>query len=761
MVKTIADGVQISDYSLLGKDAVLAVEKGLAGARWYTPPIPKDRMRDLLVRRDGPAIRDTLIWFILLAIFGACGYLLWGSWWTILPFAIYGVLYASVSDSRWHESGHGTAFKTDWMNNVLYEIASFMVLRESTLWRWSHTRHHSDTIIVGRDLEIAVQRPANLAIFFSNFINLSAIRKYIPQVILHSTGRLTAEELTFIPELERGKITVRARIYILIYAGVIAISIYFHSLLPLMYVGLPNLYGAWLTIIYGYTQHAGLAENVLDHRLNTRTVYMNALNRYLYWNMNYHLEHHMFPLVPYHALAKLHELAKPYTPPPYNGIIEAYQEILPTVFRQVKDSTYYVKRNPPAPTIQPAPSQASRMIVADNRPVLDGYIELCSSGVLEKEDVIRFDYGHQTYAMYRTVDGELFATDGICTHGNAYLSDGYLKGTTIECAKHNGRYDIRDGSPQRLPVCVGIKTYAVRERDGTIQVNLSSASGYGVTAPPTTHAFRVVSNDNVATFIKELVLEPFDGSLKLDFQPGDYLQFDIPVYPKRTLHAIDIKEPYASQWHAQQAFDHKAGNSFICRRNYSIASNPASDRLLSFNVRIALPPLGQDYPAGVGSVYLFGLKPGDKVTAVGPFGDFHIKNTRREMVYLGGGSGMAPLKSHLSSLFETQKTTRRISYWFGARSLKDLFYDDYFRDLASQYQNFTFEVALSEPLLEEKWEGSTGLIHDVLKYKYLDSHPDPTQIEYYLCGPPVMIEAATKMLSDLGIDPTQIAYDQF
>ena len=151
-----------TDYSLVGENSILAVQKGLAGAQWYASPVPKEKMRELLERRDGPAIRDTLLWFALLIFFGGCGYLLWGSWWAIIPFAIYGVLYASVSDSRWHESSHGTAFKTDWMNNALYEMASFMVLRESVHWRWSHTRHHSDTIIVGRDPEIAVQRPPNL-----------------------------------------------------------------------------------------------------------------------------------------------------------------------------------------------------------------------------------------------------------------------------------------------------------------------------------------------------------------------------------------------------------------------------------------------------------------------------------------------------------------------------------------------------------------------------------------------------------------------
>ena len=215
---------------------------------------------------------------------------------------IYGVLYASTSDSRWHESSHGTAFKTDWLNDALYEIASFMVMRESSVWRWSHTRHHSDTIIVWRDPEIAVPRPRDILGLILGFFSLKVIPKYFQNSFRHALGRLTAEEKTFIPESEYGKVFLRARICLLIYAGVFGLAIWQQSILPLMFIGLPTIYGSWLMPVYGHTQHAGLAENVLDHRLNCRTVKMNLVNRYLYWNMNFHVEHHMFPLVPYHIL---------------------------------------------------------------------------------------------------------------------------------------------------------------------------------------------------------------------------------------------------------------------------------------------------------------------------------------------------------------------------------------------------------------------------------------------------------------------------
>ena len=393
--------------------------------------------------------------------------------------------------------------------------------------------------------------------------------------------------------------------------------------------------------------------------------------------------------------------------------------------------------------------------------MVDGWVEVGSRSLLQKEDVLRFDYHQKTFALYRAADGRCYATDGLCTHGNTHLAEGLVKGTLIECAKHNGRFDIRDGSPQRLPVCVGLKTYAVRERAGMLELDLTSAGGFAVTAITPSYTFHVVSNENVATFIKELVLEPEGNSPKLDYQPGDYLQFNIPGYTERSLQAIAVRPPYAAVWQAQHVFDLKAGNPSPCRRIYSMATNPAVDRLLRFNVRLATPPRGVNCSTGVGSAFLFTLKPGDIVTAIGPFGQFHIKDTGQEMVYLGGGTGMAPLHSHLSSLLETRQSATRISYWYGARSLQELFYQGYFEELARLHSNFSFHVALSEPLPADRWTSHTGFIHDVLKREYLDRHPHPQSIQYFLCGPPAMIQAATVMLKNLGVSPLQVAYDEF
>ncbi len=751
------NNIQI-DYSLVGKNTTVAKQKGLADAKWYTSPVPKEKMRELLERRDGPAIRDTMIWFALLFIFGGAGFLLWGTWWAVIPFAIYGVLYGSVSDSRWHESSHGTAFKTDWMNNLLYELASFMVLRESVRWRWSHTRHHSDTLVVGRDPEIVVQRPADLfSLFVLNIFDINALKMYVSNVALHLTGKLTPEEMTYIPASEHQKLFLRARIYVLIYAIVFGFAIYTRSILPLMYIGLPNIYGTWLMLVYGYTQHAGLAENVLDHRLNCRTVYMNRLNRFLYWNMGYHVEHHMFPLVPYHALPKLHELVKADMPTPYNSLIEAWREIIPALIRQSKDPNFFIQRQLPSSSVTNIGGAQSNVVTR----MVDGWLEVCPVASLQNEDVLRFDFEQKTYALYRAADGQLYASDGLCTHGNAHLADGMVQGNIIECGKHNGRFDVRDGSPQRLPVCVGLKTYPARENKGQILVDLSAAGGYGVTSAAVTHTFRVVSNENVATFIKELTLEPLDGEVLPVYHPGDYLQIDIPGYPTRSLKDVEVPEPYAIIWKTQGIYNLTSANPVPARRIYSLATNPATDDVLRFNVRLATPPNGVDAPAGVGSSYIFNLKPGAIVTAIGPFGEFHPKETTREMVYLGGGTGMAPLRSHLAWLLETRQIKTKISYWYGARSQRELFYKEYFEKLAREHANFSFQVALSEPQPEDNWGSPTGFIHEVLKREYLETHPDPKSVEYFLCGPPVMIKAATEMLKTWNVPSEQISFDEF
>jgi fatty acid desaturase len=355
------------DYSLIGRDAQLAEANGFAAAEWYSCSIPRKELKELMKRSDGPALRDTATWLSCLALSAAGGVYFWGTWWAVPFFVVYGVLYGSSSDSRWHETGHGTAFKTRWMNDILYYVASFMILREPTVWRWSHTRHHTDTIIVGRDPEIAVPRPPDGLGLLLNIFALKSSYHAFRALVIHAAGRLTKEEETFIPEMERWKVYLVARIYLAIFVAVAAICFYQGSILPAMLIGLPTLYGGFMAIFFGLTQHTGLAEDVLDHRLNTRTVYMNPVFRFLYWNMNYHIEHHMFPMVPYHALPRLHELIKDDCPPAYNSTIAAYREIIPTVLRQIKDPAFFVARELPDRTKQAPYNHGSVVKIADHK----------------------------------------------------------------------------------------------------------------------------------------------------------------------------------------------------------------------------------------------------------------------------------------------------------------------------------------------------------------------------------------------------------
>ncbi|MFD2256912.1 NADH:ubiquinone reductase (Na(+)-transporting) subunit F [Luteolibacter algae] len=749
----------LQDYSLIGKNSELAVAKGLAEADWYTSPISREQLKTLLTRKDGPAIRDCIIYFGLIAAFGAAIFALWGTWWAVFPAMCYALLWASASDSRWHESSHGTAFKTDWLNNALYEVASFMVLRESIPWRWSHTRHHSDTIIVGRDPEIAVPRPPDIKAMLLKCINFQAFRRYLKNIFLHSTGRVTPEEATFIPSAEYPKVFLRARIYAAIYLTIFATAIYFGTWMPFVFVLGPNLYGAWLMAIYGWTQHAGLAENVLDHRLNCRTIRMNPINRFLYWNMNYHLEHHMFPMVPYHQHPKLHELVKDDCPAPYPSLLSAYKEIIPAVFKQIKDPGYFIRRTLPA-TARPVGTTASTAPLAiEGKLGADGWVDVCAAADLDTNDVIRFDHAEKTYAIYHTAEGKFHATDGICTHGNTHLAGGLVKGSIVECPKHNGRFDITNGEAVRPPACVALATYPVEIRDGRINLLPESADSFA----RKTRRFKIKSNRYVSTFIKELVLEPEAPEDFPTYLPGQYMRLDIPAYGEISFADFEIPEPFSSVWKQQGLYENRANNSIRCRRNYSLATAPGHEPgLLKFNVRIATPPRGQDCNAGVGSSFVHNLKAGDTVTAIGPFGDFLIKDTQREMIYVGGGAGMAPLRSHIIHLLETLGTDRNISFWYGARSACEIFYEEEFREIEKRFPNFTLHIALSEPQESDDWKGPTGFIHEHLRKTYLALHPRPESAEYYLCGPPVMLQATKHMLTqDFSVCAADIAYDEF
>jgi fatty acid desaturase len=336
------------DYSLLGLDAQRAVDTGLSAAAWYHSDVPRSDMKALMQRSDGPALRDTAILFGCMILFATVGIALWPSWWSVPFWLVYGVLYGSAMDSRWHECGHGTAFRTPWMNNALYQVACFCIVRNPVTWRWSHTRHHTDTIIVGRDPEIAVMRPPAFLRLIANFFGLYDAYSGWSRMLLNAAGTVHPEEATYVPETERPGVIRVARIWVAIYAATLLAAMLMGSILPLMVIGLPRLYGAWHHIMTGLLQHGGLADNVTDHRLNSRTVLMNPVSRFIYWNMNYHVEHHMFPMVPYHRLPALHARIKDDLPAPSPSIAAGFTEMWPALRRQLADEDYFVRRALPA-----------------------------------------------------------------------------------------------------------------------------------------------------------------------------------------------------------------------------------------------------------------------------------------------------------------------------------------------------------------------------------------------------------------------------
>ncbi len=271
----------------------------------------------------------------------------------------------------------------------------------------------------------------------------------------------------------------------------------------------------------------------------------------------------------------------------------------------------------------------------------------------------------------------------------------------------------------------------------------------------------VKSNRNVATFIKELVLE-LPPNETVNFQPGGYIQIEIPPHLVNYAN-FDIDERFLADWTKFKMFQYKSHVHTPVTRAYSMANYPGEKGIIMLNVRIASPPPRgpANIPPGQASSYIFNLKPDDKVTISGPFGDFMIEDGDSEMIYIGGGAGMAPLRSHIFELFKARNTKRKVSYWYGGRSKQEVFYDDEFQDLIDKYPNFDFTIALSDPLPDENWDGETGFIHQVLFDKYLSSHPAPEDIHYYMCGPPMMTKAVITMLEDLGVEADNIHFDDF
>ncbi len=272
---------------------------------------------------------------------------------------------------------------------------------------------------------------------------------------------------------------------------------------------------------------------------------------------------------------------------------------------------------------------------------------------------------------------------------------------------------------------------------------------------------KVHSNKNVATFIKELVIDLPEGE-DVNFRAGGYIQIEVPPHTLEYTN-FEIDERFLSDWTKFKMFQYKSHVHTPVTRAYSMANYPGEKNIIKLNVRIASPPPGSNMviPPGQVSSYVFNLQPGDDVTIAGPFGEFFMDDSDSEVMLIGGGAGMAPLRSHVFDLFKGKQTTRQVSFWYGGRSLQEVFYDEEFVELSEKHDNFTFQLALSDPQPEDNWTGNTGFIHNVVLNEYLENHPAPEDINYYLCGPPMMNSAVFDMLENLGVEKENIHYDDF
>jgi Na+-transporting NADH:ubiquinone oxidoreductase subunit F len=332
-------------------------------------------------------------------------------------------------------------------------------------------------------------------------------------------------------------------------------------------------------------------------------------------------------------------------------------------------------------------------------------------------------------------------------------------GTCAQC-----KCQILDGGGSMLPTEEGHFTRGQRRDNWRLSCQVAVKQDMKIEVAPEFFGVKqwettVLSNDNVATFIKELVLEIPAGE-SVDFRAGGYVQLEVPPHEVRYAD-YDIEEQYRGDWEHFGLFSKVSKVNDTTIRAYSMANYPEEKGVIKFNIRIATPPPGTDFPPGKMSSYVFGLKPGDKVKVFGPYGEFFAKDTDAEMVFIGGGAGMAPMRSHIFDQLRRIKTKRKISFWYGARSLREMFYEDDYNTLAAENENFEWHVALSDPQPEDNWTGMTGFIHNVVLENYLKNHPAPEDCEYYMCGPPMMNAAVVKMLKDLGVEDENISLDEF
>ena len=468
--------VAISSYDISSANTELARRAGYVDAQWALPAINAVELRRLQRRSNLHATLSTSLWLGLTVIAGFAVVATAWSWWSIPSVAVYAALYGGASDSRWHEMGHGTAFRSRRANDVIYYLACFMLLRGPTIWRWSHYRHHTDTIIKGHDAEIAFQRPPSIARTLWRFTHLQGGSELLLRLVRHAGGRLDDEAKELVPAHERRRVVLESRIMIGVLLIAVIATVVLRSATPVVLIGGSTFLGGWLVVFFGITQHAGLQENVFDHRLNTRTVMMNPVFRFLYLNMNFHVEHHMFPSVPYYSLPSLHGEISSQLAPALPSTWAAYRQIIGAFRRQQVDPNYEIPLELPKieGDARPVEIGAESWMRGPSGEVIVGLETSFGLGELRKVDI-----GRHSVVVGRTESGSLFACEGWCSHAKVHLGEGAVIGEEIECPKHNARFDCRTGEATRKPAKDGLTTYPVTVSKGRVSVHLVGIDSVG------------------------------------------------------------------------------------------------------------------------------------------------------------------------------------------------------------------------------------------------------------------------------------------
>ncbi|VGO22910.1 fatty acid desaturase [Pontiella sulfatireligans] len=453
--------------------------------KWFKADIDRREFKALMQKDDIHGLINTTLWIASLLGFG---YLSWlaiphGLLYSIPAFLLYGIFYCAC-DARWHESSHHTVFKTQWMNVALNFFSTAMQQRDIIFTTWSHARHHSYTVITEIDPEITVTRPPKFWPHFLDFFSLKECTYYFPILIQHTLGIPSKSAKEFVPEEEFKKMFWWARASFALNMVPVALAVVYQTWIPLLFFIGPKFYANFVQRAFVLAQHAGMDENVWDHRANSRTIKVNPLLGFLYMNMQYHIEHHMHPLMPFHALPKFHERVKEQMPAPYKGMGAVYKEMLPALKEQAKDITYYIKRlvQGVLPERRVVKRKGEKTETASGS---ETFIPQCDTpehelawhpalkaDELDVNDSMNVTINESHYAIYQLEAGNYRATEGVCTHEFALLADGVLQDGCISCPKHNAKYDVCSGKVLTRPGKRDLITYPVRLENGSLMIGL-------------------------------------------------------------------------------------------------------------------------------------------------------------------------------------------------------------------------------------------------------------------------------------------------